>query len=87
MPEPLTDLSSFSFVLAVPDINSSASYFRDSLGFRLEWPEGTGWQLATRGNVRIMIGHCPDASPPRLPETIAILAISRWRTPMHFTKS
>jgi predicted enzyme related to lactoylglutathione lyase len=64
MPEPLTEFSSFSFVLAVPDLNSSASYFRDSLGFRLEWPEGTGWQLATRGNVRIMIGHCPDAIPP-----------------------
>lgn len=64
MTEPLTDITSFSFVLAVPDLVSSASYFRDALGFRLEWPEGMGWQLATRGAVRIMLGHCPDAIAP-----------------------
>lgn len=34
----LTDLSSFSFVLAVRDLEASASYFRDALGFRLDWP-------------------------------------------------
>jgi len=59
-----SDLRSFSFVLAVPDLERSASYFRDSLGFRLEWPQGSGWQLASRGAVRIMIGHCPDAMAP-----------------------
>ncbi|WP_439673124.1 Catechol 2,3-dioxygenase-like lactoylglutathione lyase family enzyme (plasmid) [Cupriavidus necator] len=64
MAEALTDLSSFSFVLAVPDLEASASYFRDALGFRLDWPNGIGWQLATRGGVRVMIGHCPDAMLP-----------------------
>lgn len=59
-----SDLSSFSFVLAVPDLEASASYFRDALGFRLDWPDGMGWKLATRGTVRIMIGHCPDAMLP-----------------------
>jgi predicted enzyme related to lactoylglutathione lyase len=63
MPES-ADLRSFSFVLAVPDLERSASYFRDALGFRLEWPEGSGWQLASRGTVRIMMGHCPDAMAP-----------------------
>ena len=58
------NLRSFSFVLAVPDLQRSASYFRDALGFQLEWPEGSGWQLATRDGVRIMMGHCPDALPP-----------------------
>lgn len=58
------NLRSFSFVLAVPDLEQSASYFRDALGFRLEWPEGSGWQLVSRGDVRIMIGHCPDAMLP-----------------------
>lgn len=64
MAEPQADLQSFSFVLAVPDLEATAAYFRDALGFRLEWPTGIGWQLATRGSVRIMIGHCPDAMLP-----------------------
>ncbi|HZZ10800.1 MAG TPA: VOC family protein [Paraburkholderia sp.] len=64
MPESAAALRSFSFVLAVPDLERSASYFRDTLGFRLEWPPGSGWQLASRGAVRIMIGHCPDAMAP-----------------------
>ena len=63
MPES-ADLRSFSFVLAVPDLARTASYFRDALGFRLEWPEGSEWQLARRGGVRIMMGHCPDALKP-----------------------
>lgn len=63
MPE-ATQLRPFSFVLAVPDLERSTAYFRDALGFRVEWPEGTGWQLLSRGGVRIMIGHCPDAVPP-----------------------
>ena len=64
MPESAANLHSFSFVLAVPDLERSASYFRDALGFRLEWPEGSGWQLVSRGGVRIMMGHCPDAIAP-----------------------
>ncbi|OZI54183.1 VOC family protein [Bordetella genomosp. 5] len=64
MSELNSNLRPFSFVLAVPDLERSASYFRDVLGFRLEWPEGTGWQLASRGGVRIMMGHCPDAMAP-----------------------
>ncbi|WP_197344096.1 VOC family protein [Ralstonia pseudosolanacearum] len=59
MANALTDLSSFSFVLAVRDLEASASYFRDALGH-----DGMGWKLATRGSVRIMIGHCPDAMLP-----------------------
>ncbi|SHH63222.1 VOC family protein [Pollutimonas bauzanensis] len=64
MSESIAKLRSFSFVLAVPDLKRSASYFHDALGFRLEWPEGSGWQLVSRGDVRIMIGHCPDAMLP-----------------------
>ncbi|MGE0348416.1 VOC family protein [Hydrogenophaga sp.] len=56
-------LRPFAFVLAVPDIERSTAYFRDALGFKAEWPAGSGWQLLARGSVRIMIGHCPDAMP------------------------
>ena len=64
MPEFSTDLRAFSFVLAVPDLERNTAYFRDALGFKLEWPEGSGWQLVSRGTVRVMLGHCPDAIPP-----------------------
>lgn len=53
-----------AFVLAVPDLPRSAAYFRDVLGFTLAWPKTSGWQLATRGAVRIMLGHSPDAMLP-----------------------
>lgn len=64
MPEFSTDLRAFSFVLAVPDLERNTAYFRDALGFKLEWPEGSGWQLVSRGTVRVMLGHCPNAIPP-----------------------
>lgn len=57
-------LTAFSFVLAVPDLERNTAYFRDSLGFKVEWPEGGGWQLLSRGSVRVMLGHCPEALRP-----------------------
>lgn len=57
------ELRPFSFVLAVPDLDRSTAYFRDALGFRVEWAAGSDWQLVSRGSVRIMLGHCPDAMP------------------------
>jgi len=44
-------LHAFSLVLAVLDLEPNAAYFRDALGFKAEWPEGTGWQLLSRGGV------------------------------------
>ncbi len=55
----------FAFVLAVPDLKRTAAYFREALGFTIEWPADIGWHLATRGTARIMMGHCPDAMHPR----------------------
>jgi len=60
----MPNLLSSSFVLAVPDLSTTAAYFRDALGFHLAWPEGGDWQLAARGAVRVMLGHCPDAMLP-----------------------
>ena len=57
-------IAPWAFVLAVPDFNRSAAYFRDILGFRILWEEGTDWRLAERDGVRIMLGHCPNATPP-----------------------
>jgi hypothetical protein len=57
-------MAPWAFVLAVPDIKKSAEYFRDVLGFRISWENGTDWRLAERDNVRIMLGQCPTDIHP-----------------------
>jgi predicted enzyme related to lactoylglutathione lyase len=64
MTKPAASFQSSSFVIAVRDLKTCSAYFCDVLGFDLAWPEGMGWQLATRGCVRIMLGHSPDAMSP-----------------------
>ena len=59
-----TGLRPYAFVLAVPDLPRTVSYFENVLSFGLEWGDGTNWQALSRGGVRMMIGHCPDAMPP-----------------------
>ena len=54
----------FAFVLAVQDLDRNTAYFRDVLGFRVDWADATDWRIVVRGGVRIMLGHCPDALPP-----------------------
>ena len=56
-------ISPWAHVLAVRDIDSSAKYFCQVLGFILEWPEATDWRLVRRDGVRVMLGKCPDATP------------------------
>ncbi len=63
MAEP-ADLRPYAFVLAVPDMDRAAAYFRDVLGFALDWTGATDWRLASRGGVRVMLGHCPNARAP-----------------------
>jgi catechol 2,3-dioxygenase-like lactoylglutathione lyase family enzyme len=52
-------LTPYAFVLAVPDLDRSAAYYRDVLGFTLGWTDSADWRLAERDGVRLMIGHCP----------------------------
>jgi catechol 2,3-dioxygenase-like lactoylglutathione lyase family enzyme len=56
-------LSPFAFVLAVRDLDRSAAYYRDVLGFQLQWEDATDWRLAMRDGVRLMLGHCPNEKP------------------------
>lgn len=58
------NITPFAFVLAVNNLDDTAGYFRDTLGFTLEWPGTNGWQLAVRGAVKVMLGHCPQALAP-----------------------
>jgi uncharacterized glyoxalase superfamily protein PhnB len=57
-------LSPHAYVLAVHDIGSSTAYFVDVLGFSREWNDGDNWQAVVRGEVRLMLGRCPDALSP-----------------------
>ena len=58
-------VSKTSFVIAVPDLKSSAAFYRDVLGFTVHTISDPGWLFYTSGDCTIMAGHCPDAIPPR----------------------
>lgn len=53
------------FVLAVPDLQASADFYRDVLGFTILELGDPGWRMYVRGECRIMAGECRDALPPR----------------------
>jgi uncharacterized glyoxalase superfamily protein PhnB len=57
------NLTPFAFVLAVRDLAATTAYFRDALGFALQWAVADNWRLLSRGQVNVMIGHCPDVTP------------------------
>jgi hypothetical protein len=52
-----TSLRAHAFVLAVPDLDSSVSYFVNALGFWPEWRDGDDWQSLVRA------GGLADAAP------------------------
>src|SRR5262245_24894902 len=56
-------IAPWAHVLAVREIDSSAKYFCEALGFVLEWPEATDWRLVRRDGARVMLGKCPNATP------------------------
>jgi len=58
------ELVPYAYVLAVHDLAGSAAYFRDVLGFTLEWNDPDRWQALRRGQVRVHLGRCPNALPP-----------------------
>ena len=59
-----TDLQPLAYVLAVHDLTGSTAYFRDVLGFTVDWHDEDRWQALRRGGVSVHLGRCPDALPP-----------------------
>jgi catechol 2,3-dioxygenase-like lactoylglutathione lyase family enzyme len=57
-------IAPWAFVLAVPDLEKSAAYYREALGFRVQWEEASDWRLVERDGVRVMLGHCPKDMRP-----------------------
>lgn len=52
------------YVIAVPDLETSAGFYRDVLGFEVHEIDDPGWRFFVRGSCVIMAGECPDAIPP-----------------------
>lgn len=52
-----------NFVLAVPDLERSAAFYRDVLGFEIRFMGDVGWRMYVRDACHIMAGECPDAMP------------------------
>lgn len=52
------------YVIAVNNLNRSAAYYRDVLGFTIRQIGDDGWRFLERDACTIMAGHCPDALPP-----------------------
>lgn len=47
------------FVLAVKNLQESAEYYQNQLGFTTWW-SGDGWHFLRRGLFMVMLGECPD---------------------------
>lgn len=60
----MTTVSKTTFVIAVPNLQTSATFYRDVLGFSIEKIADPAWLFYTSGVCTIMAGECPDAIPP-----------------------
>jgi catechol 2,3-dioxygenase-like lactoylglutathione lyase family enzyme len=49
-------------VLAVQNLAASARYFREVLGFALDFAI-EGWEFLSLGNFKVMLGECQDEVP------------------------
>ncbi len=52
------------YVIAVPDLERSARFYGDVLGFEVREVGDPGWRFFVRDGCVIMAGECPDALPP-----------------------
>ncbi|MEM9450749.1 MAG: VOC family protein [Cyanobacteria bacterium P01_E01_bin.6] len=52
------------YVLAVQNLEVSAAYYRDVLGFEIREIGDPGWRMYVKENCKIMAGHCPDSTKP-----------------------
>ncbi|HXI87577.1 MAG TPA: VOC family protein [Parvularculaceae bacterium] len=53
------------YVIAVPDLERSAAFYRDKLGFNILNVDAPGWGFFELGDVLIMAGECRNATPAR----------------------
>ncbi len=51
--------TSVRYVLAVKDLEKSAHFYKNELGFSTWW-SGEGWHFLKREKFMVMLGECPD---------------------------
>lgn len=61
---PMPRITKHSYVIAVPNLQRSAAFYRDVLGFTIHTIADPGWLFFASGECTIMAGECPDAIPP-----------------------
>jgi predicted enzyme related to lactoylglutathione lyase len=60
----MTTVTKSRFVIAVPDLKTSAAFYRDVLGFTIHTIPDPGFLFYTSGDCTIFAGECRDALPP-----------------------
>src|SRR3954470_22173671 len=60
----MAEINKTSFVIAVPDLQKSAAFYSDVLGFTIHSIPDPGWLFYRCGTCTIMAGECRDALPP-----------------------
>ena len=60
----MPEITSHRLVIAVPNLQKSAAFYRDILGFTIHAISDPGWLFYRCGDCTIMAGECPDAIPP-----------------------
>ena len=59
----MPEITKASYVIAVPNLQKSAAFYRDVLGFTIHTISDPGWLFYTSGVCTIMAGECPGAIP------------------------
>lgn len=60
----MPNVTQMRFVIAVQDLQKSAAFYRDVLGFSIHAIPDPGFLFYTAGECTIFAGLCPDAMPP-----------------------
>ena len=60
----MPQITKHSFVIAVPNLQKSAAFYRDVLGFTVDSVSDPGWLFYRCGDCTIMAGECVNAIPP-----------------------
>lgn len=60
----MPEITRASYVIAVPNLEKSAAFYRDVLGFTIHSIPDPGWLFYSSGACFIMAGECPNAMPP-----------------------
>ena len=58
----MSELTKLRSVLAVKDLRTSVAFYRENLGFTINF-EFEGWCFLSRDGIQLMLGHCPDEVP------------------------